>query len=109
MLKEAIVFPWNRRHVSGLFARVEYSAMIKTVLDDYYSATCAARYRGGPFHRDGKYKLAHGSVAFAFTLVGTLLTGSLESFNSTPFSPLIGTSCGHLWVCGTNSGNNPSD
>lgn len=49
MLKEAIVFPWNRRHVSGLFARVEYSAMIKTVLDDYYSATCAARYRGGPF------------------------------------------------------------
>lgn len=74
--------------------------MIKSELDDYYSATCAARYRGGPFHRDGKYKLAHGSVAFAFTLAGTPLTGSLEPFNSTPSSPLIGTPRGNLWARG---------
>lgn len=90
----------DRRHVSGVFARGEYSAMIKSKLDDYYSATCAARYRGGPFHRDGKYKLAHGSVAFAFTLVGTSLTGSLEPFNSIPSSHVNWDTLWKLWACG---------
>lgn len=95
--------------VSGVFARGEYSAMIKSGLDDYYSATCAARYerRAFPF-RDGKYKLAHGSVAFAFYPgLNAPLTGSLEPFNSIPSSPVNWDT---LWkFVGINSRNNPSD